>query len=43
VVKLNGKVIEKSWQIGRDINKSVGLLRENGDLSFRRIEIRNKK
>lgn len=42
VVKLNGEVIEKSWQIGKESNKGIGLQRERGDFAFRRIVVKEK-
>lgn len=43
VVKLNGKVIEKAWKIGKAADKGIGLQRERGDCDFRYIRIMEKK
>ena len=41
-VKLNGKVIEKAWKIGKDAKKGVGLQRESGDFDYRYIRVMDK-
>lgn len=41
-IKLNGKVVEKGWKIGDMANQGLGLQREHGDFSFRRIRIKEK-
>ena len=43
VVKLNGKVIEKSWEIGKESNKGLGLQHEIGDVEFRHLQMKDKK
>jgi len=43
VVKLNGKVIEKAWEIGEEPQRPLGLQREKGDFDFRRIRLKEKK
>ena len=43
VVRLNGKVIEKTWRIGNNPKQGIGLQREVGDFDFRHIRIREKK
>lgn len=40
VVKLNGEVIEKTWEIGKNDKQGIGLQRERGDFDFRYIRIR---
>lgn len=42
VIKLNGKVIEKSWRAGTATNVGLGLQREKGDFEFRCIRIKEK-
>jgi hypothetical protein len=42
VIKLNGHVIEKAWQIGDHPERGLGLQREVGDFDFRYIRVREK-
>ena len=42
VVNLNGEVIEKAWEIGKNDKQGIGLQRERGDFDFRYIRIREK-
>ncbi|MHC4405922.1 MAG: 3-keto-disaccharide hydrolase [Planctomycetota bacterium] len=41
-IRLNGKVIEKAWQIGTAADRGLGLQREAGDFGFRRIRLKEK-
>jgi hypothetical protein len=42
VVKLNGHVIEKAWEIGTDANRGFGLQTELGKFDFRHIRLKEK-
>ena len=41
VVKLNGKIIEQAWKIGRR-PRGIGLQKERGDFGFRYIRVKEK-
>ena len=41
IVKLNGKVIEKAWKIGKR-PRGLGLQKERGDFDFRYVRIKEK-
>ena len=43
VIKLNGTVIEKAWQIGDAVDRGLGLQREVGDFDFRFIRLKEKQ
>jgi len=43
VVKLNGEVIEKAWQIGKNDKQGIGLQKESGDFDFRQVRYMDKK
>ena len=43
VIKLNGKVIEKAWQIGTAADRGLGLQTEGGAFDFRYIRLKEKK
>ena len=43
VVKLNGEVIEKAWEIGKNDKQGIGLQRERGDFDFRYVRLKEKE
>src|SRR5262245_5570489 len=43
VVQLNGAIIEKAWQIGKDSTKGVGVEHETGNVEFRHLRMKDKK
>jgi hypothetical protein len=43
VIRLNGKVIERAWQIGTAADRGLGLQREKGDFDFRYIRLKEKQ
>jgi len=43
VIKLNGHVIEKRWQLGTDRDRGLGLQREKGDFDFRYVRLEEKR